>query len=172
MENQDRGKNLSLIVMRILYVVSRYAAQSHKAISEEKKIYDQIKDSLKGDRIGFYNYWIFIFYLFNAVYGMGKKLEKNGLAKEEFMTELMAQLKELGIYSLNALDVIEKYEGGVTKFIGNRICKELHVESAILELEINGIFIGYLLHGFYPSLEKAWSINASLEKKKSGAEVL
>lgn len=169
MTSQGKEKKLSLTVATILYVVSQFAAKSHGAISEEKKIYDQIKDSLKGDRVAYYNYWIFIFYLFNAVYGMEKKLEKNGFAKEEFMTEVLAQLKQLGIYSLNALETIENYEGGVTKFIGNRLCKELGIESAILELEINGIFIDHLLHGFYSSLEKAWSINETLGKKKSDA---
>ena len=170
MTNQEKEKKLSLIVVSILNVVSQYAAQSHKAISEEKEIYDQIKDSLKGDAVGFYNYWIFIFYLFNAVYGAEKMLEKNGITKEEFTNELMAQLKKLGIYSLNAFEVIKNYEGSVAKFIGNRICKELNIESAILEFQINGIFNNYLLHGFYPSVEKAWSINEFLEKRKTASQ--
>ena len=63
MANQDKEKKLSLIVVSILNVVSQYAAQSHKAISEDKEIYEQIKDSFEGDKIAFYNYWIFIFYL-------------------------------------------------------------------------------------------------------------
>jgi len=170
MANQDKEKKLSLIVVSILNVVSQYAAQSHKAISEDKEIYEQIKDSFEGDKIAFYNYWIFIFYLFNAVYGTEKKLEKNGFTKEEFTTELMSQLKKLGIYSLNAFEVIKNYEGSVAKFIGNRICKELSIESAVLEFQINGIFNNYLLHGFYPSVEKAWSINEFLEKRKAAPE--
>lgn len=170
MENQGRERKISLIVVSILNVVCQYAAQSHKAISEEKEIYDQIKDSLKGDRVAFYNYWIFIFYLFNAIYGIEKKLDKNGFTKKEFDAELITQLKTLDVYSLTAFEVIQSYEGGVTKFIGNRLCKELNVECAILELRINGLFNSYLLHGFYPALEKAWSINELLEEKKSGAE--
>jgi len=166
MENQGREKKLSLVVVSILNVVCQYAAESHKTISEDKEIFDQIKDSLTGDRVGFYNYWIFIFYLFNAVYGIQKKLDKIGFTKKEFDAELMTQLKTLDVYSLNAFDVIENYEGGITKFIGNRLCKELNIECSILEFKINGIFNSYLLHGFYPSIEKAWSINEFLEKRK------
>ncbi len=166
MTTQDKQKKLSLIVMSLLSVASQYAIQSYKAMSEEKEIYDQIKDSLNGDRLGFYNYWIFIFYLYNAVYGMEKKLGKNNFTKEEFTAELMMQLEKLCIYSLNAFEIIKNYEGGVTKFIGNRLCKELDIECIILELKINAIFNSYLLHGFYPCIEKAWAINESESSRK------
>ena len=167
MEKQrSREEKLSLIVASILYAVGVYAVKSCEDIMKDDEIYPAIKNILKDDFVNTLGRHAFTFYLFNAVNGIDKKLQEVGFDKKEFDKELMVQLQRtLKISSLHDFEEIEDYEGTVIKFMGHKLCRELNIESAIFEFKINTIFNGYLIHGFYQSINHAWHANNIIEKK-------
>lgn len=172
MENQpSKEKKLSLIVVSILNVVNECAIRSCEDISKDEEVYSIIKAALKDESITFLHYWACIFYLYDAIHGIEKKLYDAGFSEEEFTVELMKHVQELlKITSLYDFNEIENYEGGITKFMGHKLCQKLNIEDASFDLKINTTFMGYLLHGFYPALDNAWSINERLAKRKAGQD--
>jgi len=169
MEKQrSREEKLSLIVASILGIVNECAVRSCEDISKNTEIYAIIKNILKDNCIDILHRDSFIFYLFNAVKGIDKKLQEVGFEEKEFNIELMIQLqKTLNLTSLHNFDEIENYKDGITEFMGYKLCKELNIEDAIFKLRVNTVFMGYLLHAFYPAINNAWSINDILERKEN-----
>lgn len=167
MEKQrSREKRLSLIVASLLGVVNECAVRSCEDISKDPDVYPIIKNVLKDKAIDTLYYDSFIFYLFNAVDGIDKKLEEAGFGRGEFDKELSIQLKQIPeVGTLPNFDEIKNYDDVITKFMGHKLCKELNVESAIIELKINVVFMGRLRYGFYPAINNALSINRILEAK-------
>ncbi len=168
MEKQrSREEELSLIVASILGVVNECAVRSCEDISKDAEIYAIIKNLLKDDSMDILHRNSLIFYLFNAVKGIDKKLREVSFEEKEFNIELMIQLQRtLNITSLHDFDEIENYSGGIAKFMGHKFCKEFNIEDAILEYRVNLVFMSYLLHSFYPAVNNAWLINNILEKRK------
>lgn len=156
----------------VVYAIYLASQQFDKTVNGKVKGIKPLKEliNIEEKKKGSVAFLVMVSFLFQAQKYFWEKVisdEDDARLFEKYLYEIFEQLTEINPkpYIVDIGEYIKKQgREGEIMYLGSKICKELGKQDAILMFEINSIFSGLLMHGYFESLKNAWEYKSADEK--------
>ncbi|OGK38369.1 hypothetical protein A3F03_01450 [Candidatus Roizmanbacteria bacterium RIFCSPHIGHO2_12_FULL_41_11] len=161
-KNKSQGltdEELKLKAGGVCFSIMILSEEITKEMLKRIKYFEKLDSSSK-NKLSFV---ISYFTLFNAQKNFWERVIKNeeeAKVFEHFLYLFFEKAVNFNPTSLikEIVDYVGNEPSREVQYIGSAICKQLDKKDAFLMLEISTVYSSFLLHGFYDSLMKGWSL--------------